>query len=327
MQFDQITGTLTYSPNPLVPPEQRLHADLDFHNISWNIHYWHNEASFYDLTGPTDLSRKGDALIVGYQKSFLYDPPQQLDFSAKVGLYTGLDALPGAQNIPTGNDHNIASLRLMLNYTDTNKSLGAVEAERGVIATVAFEPDYSSGGAYPRLRAGVGFGFPTPIEHSSIWIFNAAGVSGGNSANALGSYYLGAFGNNYIDNGEIKRYRDYDSFPGFQIDGITARSFAKTLVEWNLPPVRFSDLGRPSFYLSYARPELFAGVMAAGPPTGGEKTLGTVGGQLDFNFTVALRLPMTFSVGYARGYEATGAPGPDVLGRSHGEVMASLKIL
>jgi hypothetical protein len=327
MQFDQLAATLSYSPNPNLPAEQRLHALVDFHTIAWEVRYWHNLASFYDLTGPTEVARKGDAIIVGYQKSLLYDPPQQLDLSVKLGLYGGLDTLPGAQNVSTGGDHNIASLRVSLTYKDTAQSLGAVEAERGQVWNVTLDPDYSSGGLYPRVRAGFGFGVPTPWAHSSVWLFNTAGVSGGDRNNALGAYYMGGLGNNYVDDGEVKRYRDYDSLPGFQIDGITAREFAKSLLEWNLPPVRFAELGRPSLYLSYVRPELFAAVVAEAPPTGGEKTLCSVGGQFDFNFTLALRLPMTFSVGYGYGFQVTGTPGPDVLGRQHGEVLVSLKIL
>ena len=327
MQFNQLTATLSYSPDPGLPASQRLHADLDFHTIAWDFHYWHNLASFYDLTGPTEVARKGDALIIGYQKSLLYDPPQQLDLAVKLGVYTGLNTLPGAQNVSAGADRNIGSVRVSLKYTDTARSLGAVEAERGVVANLTLEPDYSSGGLYPRVRAGLGFGVPTPWAHSSIWLFNTAGVSGGARNNALGSYYLGGFGNNYVDDGEVKRYRDYDSLPGFQINGVAARAFAKSLLEWNLPPMRFAEVGRPSLYLSYIRPEVFAALVAARPPSGGERTLGSVGGQLDFNFTLALRLPMTFSVGYGYGFLFTGAPGPDVLGRKHGEVMLSLKIL
>ncbi len=40
----------------------------------------------------------------------------------------------------------------------------------------------------------------------------------GNRDNSLASFYFGGFGNNYVDDGEIKRYRDYDSFPGVEID-------------------------------------------------------------------------------------------------------------
>ena len=40
-------------------------------------------------------------------------------------------------------------------------------------------------------------------------------------------------------------------------------------------------------------------MLEAEPGVGDRRTLQTVGVQTDWNFTVALRLPMAFSVGYA----------------------------
>jgi hypothetical protein len=328
LQFDQLSATLAYSPAGGLPASERIHADLQFHTIAWKFEYWHNNADFYDLTGPTERARKGDAAILSYQRALIYDPPQQLDFKAEAGGYFGLDTLPGAQNVPTGAlDRNIGSLALKLDYQDTNKSLGAVDHERGFLANVAFEPDVSSGGAYPRIRGGLAIGAPLGGSHASLWLYTAAGASFGNAANPLGSYYLGGFGNNYIDNREVERYRQYDSFPGFEIDGIAARTFAKAMGEFNLPPIRFAEVGRPSFYLGYLRGALFAGAMQVGPPSGGAQTLASVGGQADLNFTVALRLPMTFSIGYARGFRLDGGPASAAGRQSGGEVMASLKIM
>ena len=34
----------------------------------------------------------------------------------------------------------------------------------------------------------------------------------------LANFYFGGFGNNYVDSRAVKRYRDYDRFPGFGID-------------------------------------------------------------------------------------------------------------
>ena len=319
MQFDQLTATLSYSPAPSLPADERIHADLEYHTIAWRFRYWHNDAAFYDLFGPTERARKGDAFIAGYHRSFIYDPPRQLDFTAEVGAYLGLDTLPGAQNVPTGKDSNIGVVKLGLKYENTSKSLGAVDHERGLLWNLDFETDASDGGAYPSLHGGLGFGAPIGWAHSSVWLYNAAGVAGGDRTNPLGAFYMGAFGNNYVDDGEVKRYRQFDSLPGFQIDEIAARRFIKSLAEWNLPPVRFAEAGRPSLFLSSARTAVFAGVLAVAPPTGPNRTFETVGGQVDFNFTVALRLPMTFSVGFAHGMERGGP--------AHNEVMASLKIL
>jgi hypothetical protein len=320
MQFDQLTATVGYSPATDISAGERWHADIDFHTIAWNFEYWHNDAGFYDLFGPTERARKGDAFIVDYHKPLIYDLPRELDVTFKVAQYIGLDTLPGAQNISTlGEDTNITSFRTALNYTNTTKSLGAVDYERGLLWNLAYDDDISDGGNYPKARGGFGFGFPLGWNHSSLWFYEAGGIAGGTSSNPLGAFYLGAFGNNYVDDGEVKRYRDWDSFPGFDIDGITARSFAKSLVEWNLPPLRFTDIGRPSLFLSSLRPALFGGVMDVETPTGAAQTYESLGGQIDLNFTAALRLPMTLSFGAAEGFETNQPP--------HSELMVSLKIL
>ncbi len=101
----------------------------------------------------------------------------------------------------------------------------------------------------------------------------------------------------------MKRYRNYDSFPGFDIDAISAQSFVKAVGEWNLPPIRFTDVGDAAFFLSSVRPALFGGVLLGDPGRHIAHDYETLGFQLDWNFTIAVRLPMTFSIGYARGLQ------------------------
>ena len=79
----------------------------------------------------------------------------------------------------------------------------------------------------------------------------------------LASFYFGSFRNNYVDDRPEKRYRELESFPGFEIDEIAARRFGKLTGEVNLPPVRFAEVGTPLIYLSYIRPAVFAGAMLA----------------------------------------------------------------
>jgi hypothetical protein len=319
MQFNQATATVTYTPCCLASAE-RLHVNLTYHDLNWNFRYWHNDADFYDLFGPTDRSRKGDAFLVGFKNAFIYDPPRQLDFTADAAFYTGLDTLPGAQNVPTAADGTIAEVNAALRYKNTDKSLGAVDYEKGVLWDVVLTDDYAHGENFPQAHAGLDFGVPLPLKHASIWLYNAVGVAGGDSTDPLGAYYLGAFGNNYVDDKEVKRYREWDSFPGFGIDEIAARRFLKTLLEVNLPPIRFSNIGTPSLFLSSARPAVFVGALALDPVTGPAQILGTAGAQLDWNFTVALRLPMVFSIGFADGIGEKTTPG-------RREILVSLKIL
>lgn len=51
------------------------------------------------------------------------------------------------------------------------------------------------------------------------------------------------------------------------------------------------------------RPALFAGELVTDVSNNRyEETYRSVGGQIDFEFTAAHRLPLTLSIGYAQGY-------------------------
>jgi hypothetical protein len=70
------------------------------------------------------------------------------------------------------------------------------------------------------------------LADSSIWLRSAAGVANGDRNSVIANFYFGAFGNNYVDDGSIKRYRDYSSLPGFQIDEVSALNYVREMVEW-----------------------------------------------------------------------------------------------
>jgi hypothetical protein len=144
-------------------------------------------------------------------------------------------------------------------------------------------------------------------------------MADGERLNTLTNFYFGGFGNNYVDDGEVKRYREFYSMPGFEIDAIGAREFVKSVAEWNLPPIRFESVGTPGFFLSWIRPAIFFSGMVADPGEAYERTFTSAGIQLDLRFTLIHRLPMTLSVGYAAGYKS-GTKLDD-------EFMLSLKIL
>lgn len=317
LQFNQLHVTLSYLPDSPFD-DQDWHFDIEYKTLRWRFRYWHNDADFYDLFGPTERARAGDAFIVGYHNSWIYDPPRQLDFSVDAAYYTGLDTLPSAQEVSTTFDE-LASVNAELSYTNTTRSLGAVDHERGWRWHVAAGADYANGETFPSLRAGVDVGAPLPLNNSSVWLYAAVGAVGGDDASPLSAWYMGAFGNNYVDDREIKRYREFDSFPGFEINEIEAQSFVRAIGEVNLPPLRFEDLGVASLFLSSMRPAIFAGALEVEPRSGDRRSLQTVGIQTDWNFTVAHRLPMVLSLGYAQGFEGGDA--------QDGEVLVSLKIM
>jgi hypothetical protein len=308
----------TYSVGSDLPSNERLHVGVEYKALNWHASYRHNGADFYDLFGPTERSRKGDAYSIGYDRALIFDEPRRLDFSGEISYYTGLDTLPDNQNVPTEIE-DILSLELDLHYTHTQKSIGAVDHEKGLRWDIALSVDDSDIDTVVKPHLGLDFGFALPWKHSSIWFYNAAGTTNGERDDPLGNFYFGGFGNNYVDDGDVKRYREFDSFPGFEIDEIIATDFVKSVAEWNLPPIRFREVGNPGFFLSHIRPAVFFGALQADPGKAFERTVTTLGMQLDLNFTLGHRLPMTFSLGFASGREDGE--------RMDDEWMVSLKIL
>ena len=300
LQFRQLSVSLAASPYG-VDGGERFHANVEFQTPYWKLNYWHNLADVYDLAGPVLRSRKGDAFIANYTKPLIYDPPRQLDIFGSAAAYFGLEQLPGAQNIASPS--SIRSGEIGLKYTNTTKALGGVDHEKGLNARIAVGTDQAEGHLFPRLYGGVDVGTALPWSNSSAWLYLHGGLVGGPREDPLAAYYFGSFRNNYVDDRSEKRYREMESFPGFEIDEIAARKFARATGEVNLPPIRFAEIGTAAFYLSYIRPALFAGVMETQEQVGGSATYADVGAQFDLNFTVALRLPMVLSFGAAAGFK------------------------
>jgi hypothetical protein len=302
LQFRQINASLSVSPFNHLATRERFHVNLQYKTLNWDLQYRHNGGDFYDLFGPVERSLKGDNFVVRYDKIGIYDPPRQLDWFGSAGIFTGLDRLPNAQNIAS--PANVVSLEAGAKYANTTRALGGVDHEKGILWRALADLDYSPGErlAFPKIFGGIDYGVPLPWPNSSAWLYASGGLAGGKALHPLASFYFGAFRNNYVDNRPEKRYREMESFPGFEIDEIAARRFAKLTGEVNLPPIRFAEVGTPAFYLSYIRPAVFTGAMATAAPDGSGHHYYDVGAQLDLNFTVAVRLPMIFSVGAAAGW-------------------------
>ena len=93
------------------------------------------------------------------------------------------------------------------------------------------------------------------------------------------------------------------------------------MLEWNLPPIRFKNVGGSKFYLSWARTALFATNLTTDLDDSAiRQEVQSAGLQIDFRFTILSRLDMTLSVGYAEGFGSGSVLDDD-------EFMVSLKIL
>ena len=249
----------------------------------------------------------------------MYDEPRRLGFRTEFNHYADIDALPRYQDIPASID-KLTSLDARLEYSHTRKSLGAVDAEKGIKWNVAALINYVESDTIPKIGGNFDFGFALPLRNSSIWFRNASGVAFGEPLDEFANFFFGGFGNNYVDSGEVKRYREFYAFPGFELNAIPGRNFYRGMIEWNLPPWRFSRVGTGNSYLSWARPALFISSLTTNIDDSNLKVeAANIGAQVDFRFTVNSRYDMTLSFGYAVGYLDSTREGE--------EFMVSLKIL
>jgi len=284
---------------------------------SWTTELKYNYADFYDIFGPTKVSKKGYSGELTYKRPLIFDDPRQMDLTVKGGYFWNLDEVPYAQDVDATFD-SLANGSVRLDYSFIRKSLGAVDDEKGYKWSAIAGGNYADDSLTPYAYGKLDFGWALPLRHSSIWLRNAGGFAVGDRDEEFSKFYFGGFRNNYVDHQDAKRYREAFSLPGFDIDDLEGRNFARTTVEWNLPPVRFSRVGTADAYLSWMRPALFG--MALMTDLDDETdTYYSVGFQLDFEFTILSRLNMMFSVGYAAGFDGSSYESDDV--------MLSLKVL
>jgi len=319
LRFSSLGITGAYSVDSKVPAREKGHAQIDYRYLGWHGGVSWNRSDFYDLFGPTKRSRKGYAASIGYDYPLIYDPPRRLDLRSEVAFYDQLDTLPNFQNIAAPVDR-LVTAEVGLHYTLLRRSLGAVDDEKGLAWQLVLDASQVHGDIIPQARAGLDFGFPLPLPHSSLWFVSAAGLSGGDRGDPFATFFLGGFGNNYVDSRSIQRYREHDSFPGFALNEIGGHSFARQTVEAKLPPVIFEKAGTPAFYLTWLRLAVFASVLWTDVEVSGlGNRHGSTGAQVDLRFTFLHWYDMTLSAGYAAGYRGWRRAGD--------EWMASLKIL
>ncbi len=319
VMLNALEFALSYTPTERLPGEERLHARFNYQYTYWTLTGAYNKADFYDFFGPTKTSRKGQSLALGYDRYLVYEKPNSLEYNLRAAGNWGLEKLPDAQNISTSYDRfytGAATLR----YKSVMKTIGSIEPEKGITWEAASENTYVREKFYPRVRANFDYGVLLPLDHSSLWLRTSAGYSPGDRGEPFANFYFGGFGNNWVDHAEADQYRNFSSFPGVELDDIGGTNYAKAMVEWTLPPVRFERLGVPALYCNWARLALFgAGVATNVDKWQVRREVISVGAQVNFKLVMFWSLESTLSLGYAVAGE--GGRGP------RDEFMASVKIL
>lgn len=292
--------TSSYSPDARLDPYERLHLRAVLRHWNWRISGALNRADFYDLLGPTRVSRRGVSLAAEYSGLFRLDGPTSLGYKVQGAGYDGLSILPEFQGVATP-IRRLANVSAELEYQSMRRSLGATEDEFGMAWNAGIRGNAAGGSVFPRLSADFTRGFLLPIDHSSVWFRAASGWSlASDRQNPLGRYYFGGFANNWIEHRGFKQFRDIESFAGLDINTVGGSSFAKAQVEWVSPPLRFRRVGIPSAYLRWAGLSTFAsGLVTDVDAPARRRAYANAGMQVDLRFISLSHLESTLSAGVA----------------------------
>ncbi|MFA6957170.1 MAG: hypothetical protein WC538_14975 [Thermoanaerobaculia bacterium] len=323
--FSDPLGLQSFKVNALVgtdgslPSDEKYHVYADYNYQNWEATFGYNATDFYDLFGPTKVSRKGYATTVSYDDFLIFERPRTLDYSLSVGYYADLDTLPDFQNVPTAvSDYVTGAARL--DYKNLKRTIGAVDVEKGVEWSLRARVNYVESEVLPRVYGTFDVGVPLPLDHSSLWLRTAAGSSFNSEPDdEFGNFYFGGFGNNYVDYKDAQRFHEYYSFPGVEINEIPGTDFGKAMLEWTLPAMRFRRLGVQGIYANWARLSLFgSGLVTDMTDDELRRENVNVGGQIDVSVVLFSNLDAMLSFGYARAFEH---------GDEDDEVMISLRLL
>lgn len=331
-------ASASWSFDESLPDKEKLHITARYARYDFGITYRHNRASFYDLFGPTKTSRKGEELGVDWHRMLIQDTPRTLRLDLGATGYKDLEVLPGNQNVAASpQSDKLVTAEAMLSYKYVRSSIGSIDSEKGwawKLGTWVNAPHFVPIGGPPLIGAiepgwhtfpfalgTLDFGRPLLMKNASVWIRSAAGFSPGDRNQPYANFFFGGFGNNWIDHQEPKRYRDWERFPGAEIDEIAGRNFARVMVDWNLPGLRFRRAGTLAMYATWARVSFFSSALVTNLDVSGDerRAVFNAGGQADIRFQLLTQQPLTLSFGYARAFEHERRLGD--------EFMVSLKVL
>jgi hypothetical protein len=319
LSLNRLVLAASVTPQPGLPDGERFHGLAELSVWQWRFTAGYNRSDFYDLFGPTRTSRKGYTLGVEYRDYFFLERPESFEYAFAGAGYWGLERLPELQNVATSVDR-FYTIAGQLKYSFLLRSLGAVDAERGILTSLSLNTTVLRSAFYPRAAGRLDYGFALPWDHASIWLRSYAGYSPGDPEEPSANFFFGGFGNNWVDHGSVQRFREQYSFPGMELDALGGTNFVKLMAEFGLPPLRFRRAGVPALYCTWMRLALFGGGIATNldRPSAGQKAV-AAGAQLDCKLVLFSTLSSTLSFGYAVAAERDQ--------RRRTEWMVSLKLL
>jgi hypothetical protein len=234
-----------------------------------------------------------------------FDNPHKVKQTFDLSFYQGVKSI--FDNTIAVTSPDFLTFETSINSKNSRRAIGGVDNEHGSEWSITF----TALGQNPQ-RPQVAGGFHAAWGNFSTWLRPhnvlhvklAGGYLKAGDEVAMGRFYLGGFGNQYLENKEVKQYREALHFPGVPEYSLAAERFAKLLVENNLPPLRFDAVRFGQHALSYMEASVFAQALLA--DAGSADARANAGAQINLVFKHWFNLESTVSAGVAQAWQANG---------------------
>ncbi len=304
--INDLTVELGYSPFGKGSTLPRFHFRGKYvYGRKLTLNYDYNPSDFYDLFNKRKRGMTGSRYGIEYSHYWVYDNPLKIIQKWGIDYYSGINFL--TDNIIKVSQPDFAVVQTTLNSKDLRRSIGSIDFEEGNEFDLALLGFTSV--KYKTEAAGQFYGkwdnFSTWLTSHNIFHFQLSAGYTLNTKNLVqAKFYLGGFGNRYLEDQDPDQYRKPFSFPGIPIYDLQEDNFGKILIENKFPPVRFSDAFIRNQFLSNFNISLYSQTLLSN--SGKIKMWNDLGTQINIVFHHWYNLESTLSAGIAEAWYKGG---------------------
>jgi hypothetical protein len=270
---------------------------------TYRVSFEHNPSSFYDLVNQRSQGAAGTKIGFGHTKWWKLDKPHSITQTSELAFFTGVESIH--DNLVPVTTPRFLSFETSLHSRNIRRAIGGVDNESGTEWTTTLNALGFEGRVVGGLHVDWNWYSTVGRPHNVLHFQLAGGYATAPRDLAIGQYYLGGFGNQLLENEEVKQFRNPLRFPGVPVYSLPAGAFAKAMVEHNLPPLRLSAARLGNHALDHVDASWFVQGLVL---DGDSKRLGhNLGAQVNLVFEHWSNLESTLSAGVARAWLPDGA--------------------
>ena len=285
-----------------INPKPLFHFDLAYKYKTYSgIRLQYNASNFYDLVNQRKKASNVNAVIIDHTKFWKFDIPHRIKQIHEASFFFGAETIN--DNFTKIETPDFLTIKNTLDSENLRKTIGSVDWEQGIKWTLTFSTIHiieknvlNLCRLYFEWQRYSTFWRPHNIFMAKLnggWSYTKGGL-------AVGKFYLGGFGNRYLENLHVEQYRDIYRFPGVSIYTLPSEYFAKIHFENKLPPLRFKNAFWGPHYISNIDLSFFSQTLVNEFHV--NQSWIDIGCQLNLKFKHWYNLESTLSIGIAKAW-------------------------